>query len=175
MPALAHRGLPALLLGFAAVLLSSCGVENPTEGLTSRVGQARNAQAVSSLQQALVTASVAASDGAGAQGAQLAAELQARDSTNSYTAELPTEPGRIQVVGGGGGALLLISYSEGEEGGPGYVAAWQSGTTTRWYTGVQPPAYVTAAPAGAGWSTFAPTATSPSTATPVSTPPGYSR
>jgi hypothetical protein len=168
MPLFASRALPAALLGFAALLLSSCGVDNPTEGITSRVGQARNAQAVSSLQQALVTASVAASDGAAAQGAQLAAELQSRDSTNSYTAELPTEPNRIQVVGGGGGALLLVSYSEGENGEPGYVAAWQSGTTTRWYAGAQPPAYVTAAPAGAGWSASAPTATSPSTAAPVS-------
>jgi hypothetical protein len=171
MPVFARMALPILALCGAALLMGSCGVENPTGGITSRVGQARNAQAVSSLQQALITASVVASDGASAQGPALAAELQARDSTNSYTAELPTEPGRIQVIGGGGGPLLLVSYSEGDAGQPGYVAAWQSGATTRWYAGQQPPSYVAAAPSGAGWSASAPTAASPSSATPVSTGP----
>ena len=94
--------------------------------------------------------------------------MQARDTTNSYTAELPTEPGRIQVIGGGGGPLLLVSYAEGDGGQPGYVAAWQSGATTRWYAGAQPPAYLAAEPSGPGWSTAAPTATSASSATPVS-------
>jgi hypothetical protein len=170
MQAFAQRGFLALLFCGVSLLASSCGgVENPTDGITSRVGQARNAQAVSSLQQALITASVAATDGSASQGAELAAELQSRDSTNSYTAELPTEPGRIQVVGGGA-ALLLVSYAGGDGGQPGYVAAWQSGATTRWYAGQQPPAYATAVPAGTGWSASAPTSASPSSAVPVSTP-----
>jgi hypothetical protein len=169
MAGLARKPVFVFLLCSAALLASSCGVEDPTDGITSRVGQARNAQAVSSLQQALITASVVASDGSAGQGAALAAELQARDTTNSYTAELPTEPSRIQVVGGGGGPLLLVSYAEGDGGQPGYVAAWQSGTTTRWYSGAQPPAYVSAVPAGTGWSASAPTAVSPSSAVPVST------
>ncbi len=169
MSASVRKALPAVLLCAAALLTPSCGVENPTEGITSRVGQARNAQAVSSLQQALITASVVASDGSAGQGAALAAELQARDTTNSYTAELPTEPSRIQVIGGGGGPLLLVSYAEGDGGQPGYVAAWQSGATTRWYSGAQPPAYVSAVPAGTGWSASAPTAVSANSAVPVST------
>src|SRR4051812_30902214 len=148
MPVLLRKLLPGLLLCSAALLASSCGIGNPTTGVTSRVGQARNAQAVASLQQALITDSVVASDGSGGQGAALAAELQSRDPTNSYTAALPTEPSRIQVVGGGGGALLLVSYSEGDGGQPGYVAAWKGGATTRWYAGAQPPAYVTSVPAG---------------------------
>jgi hypothetical protein len=152
-----------------ALLAPACGVSNPTSGISSRVGQARNAQAVSSLQQALVTASVAASEAAGSEGAALAAELQSRDSTNSYTAELPTEPNRIQVVGGGGAPVLLVSYAEGDRGQPGYVAAWQSGASTLWYAGPQPPGYVTTAPTGPGWSATAPTATGPDSATPVST------
>jgi hypothetical protein len=168
MRGLARRGALAALL-LAAVSLSACGVNNPTEGITSRVGQARNAQAVSSLQQALIAASVAASDSAGSQGAELAAELQSRDPTNSYTAEPPTEPGRIQVVGGGGAPILLVSFAEGDGGQPGYVAAWQSGGTTRWYSGAQPPGYVSSVPSGPGWSSAAPTSAGPSSATPVST------
>src|SRR5215213_3192559 len=168
MPVLARQALPALLCA-ATLVVSACGVENPTGGITSRVGQARNAQAVASLQQALITASVAGTDRSASQGAALAAELQARDSTNSYTAELPNEPGRIQVVGGGGAPLLLVSYAEGDNGEPGYVGAWQSGSSTRWYAGRQAPAYMAAEPAGEGWSTSAPTAASPSSATPVST------
>jgi len=152
-----------------ALFASSCGVSNPTTGITSRVGQARNAQAVTSLQAALIAASTAASDGSGDQGAQLAADLQSRDPTNSYTAELPNEPGRIQVIGGGGGPLMLVSFAEGDNGQPGYVAAWQSGGTTRWYAGAQPPAYAAAVPAGAGWAASAPTAVSPTSAQPVST------
>jgi hypothetical protein len=168
MPYFPRKAVSAVVLCTAAVLASACGVENPTGGITSRVGQARNAQAVSSLQQALITASVVASDASAGQGAALAAELQARDTTNSYTAELPTEPSRIQVIGGGGGPLLLVSYAEGDGGQPGYVAAWQSGATTRWYSGAQPPAYVSGVPAGTGWSATAPTAVSPSSAVPVS-------
>ena len=139
MPVLLRKVLPALLLCSAALLASSCGVGNPTTGITSREGQARNAQAVTSLQQALITASTVATDGSGGQGAQLASELQARDPNNVYSAALPTRPGSIQVIGGGGGPLLLVGYSQGDGGRPGYVGAWQSGGTTRWYSGSSRP------------------------------------
>jgi len=157
MPAFARKLLLPVLLVLAAVL-SACGVGNPTSGITSRVGQARDAQAVASLQQALITASVATTDGTGSEGAALATELQQRDSTNSYSGAPPTEPGRIQVIGGGADPLLLVSYAEQDGGAPGYVAAWQSGATTRWYAGMQPPAYVGVEPTGPGWSQAAPTA-----------------
>jgi len=169
MAGIARKPVLVLLFCSAALLASSCGVGNPTTGITSREGQARNAQAVTSLQQALITASTVATDGSGGQGAQLASELQARDPNNVYSAALPTQPGNIQVIGGGGGPLLLVGYSQGDGGRPGYVGAWQSGGTTRWYSGSQPPAYVAAVPSSAGWSASAPTAASPSSAVPVST------
>jgi hypothetical protein len=168
MSAFVRTGVLALALGAIALTAASCGVGNPTTGITSRVGQAQSARAVSSLQQALITAKVAGSDGAGSAGAALAAELQARDPNNTYAAALPTAPGQVQVVGGGGGPVLLVTYSEGDGGQPGYVAAWQDGTTTRWFLGPQAPAYSSSEPIAAGWSQNAPTATSATSATPVS-------
>ena len=178
MHARAHRAFPrrpftravlAALLCAAALAASACGVGNPTEGITSREGQARNAQAVSSLQQALITAGTVGVDGGASGGGSLAAELQSRDPNNAYGSQPPTGPGAIQVLGGEGSPLLLVAYSAGDGGAPGYVAAWQGGGTTRWYAGSVPPAYSSSEPAGTGWSANAPTATGASSATPVST------
>src|SRR3954467_11864199 len=161
MSASAQRSALALLLGLAAAFAGACGVSNPTSGIDSRVGQARDAQAIASLQQALITANVARTDDTGSEGGALAAGPAQRDSTNSYTGAVPIEPGRIQVIGGSRDPLLLVSYSEQLGGAPGYVAAWQGGSTTRWYAGTQPPAYVATVPTGPGWTAAAPVGTIP--------------
>jgi hypothetical protein len=139
-----------------ALSMAGCGLGNPTAGITGGVGKARAARAVSSLQQALITASVVAGDSGGAGGAALATELQSRDPSNRYTTALPTEPGTIQVVGGGGEPLMLVTSAAGSGGGAAYVAALQEGSSTLWYTGDRAPLYTTGQPTQPGWSATPP-------------------
>lgn len=141
----------ALALSVVAVGLAACG-EDPLEPVISQADRARDARALSSVQQALVTAALVRTETVGTYGSgtnDLIARMRSRDPTKQYTAGASTGPDVIQVVGGGSAPLMLVAYSKA----PAYLAAWQEGGAgTVYYRGEQPPQYTRQAPAGAGWS-----------------------
>ena len=155
-----RAALPALLVVLAvlAVALPACGGGNPSEGLISNVDKARSARTLASLQQALITVSVAAVDSGASTPAALATLLQQRDPSNRYTTAPPTDVGIVQVEGGGGTPVMLVGINSppGSPRPPAYLAVWSSGGTTLFYMGQQPPLYSSAAPSGAGWSSSPP-------------------
>src|SRR5262245_8274734 len=109
------RSVSAAVLLFVALgVLSGCGGDSkPAEGIISSVDKARAAQALSSLQQGLITIQTTAAEGGGAPptAADLAAALQQRDPNDRYTTAPPTDVGIVQVLGGGGGPVMLVGIS----------------------------------------------------------------
>jgi hypothetical protein len=61
--------------------------------------------------------------------------------------------GMIQVIGGGGGPVMLVGISAPPSAPrpPSYLAVWESGGSTLFYLGPQPPQYSSSPPSGAGW------------------------
>jgi hypothetical protein len=152
------RTLAVLALVAAAAALTACGAGDPSEGLISNVDKARSARTLASLQQGLITVQTAGAEGGAASAAGLAAALQQRDPSNRYTTAPPTDVGIVQVVGGGGSPVMLLGISAppGSSRPPDYLAVWQSGGSTMFYVGRQPPQYTASAPSGAGWSASPP-------------------
>jgi hypothetical protein len=149
--------LVALLIALAAAL-SACGQGDSTEGLISNIDKARSARTLASLQQGLIAAQTASTDSGATSAAGLAAALQQRDPSNRYTTAPPTDVGTVQVQGGAGAPVMLIGINSPPTSGrtPYYLAVWESGGTTLFYIGQQPPQYTTTAPSGAGWSASPP-------------------
>lgn len=141
-----------------ALALSSCGGGNPSEGLISNLDKARSARTLASLQQGLITVQTTGAEGGASSAPTLAAALQQRDPSNRYTTALPTDVGIVQVVGGGGGPVMLLGINSPPSSPrpPDYLAVWQSGGTTMFYVGLQPPQYTASAPSGTGWSASPP-------------------
>jgi hypothetical protein len=141
--------------------LSACGGDSkPVEGLISSVDKARAARTLTSLQTGLITVQTAAAEsgGAPASASNLAVALQQHDPSNRYTTAPPTDTGIVQVVGGGGAPIMLVGISgpASSPRPPEYLAAWESGGTTLFYVGQQPPVYTASPPSGAGWSSSPP-------------------
>jgi hypothetical protein len=139
------------LLGLA---LAGCGAKDPSEGVLSNIDKARSARTLTSLEQALITVSIAQSDYGSSSPGALAAALQQRDPSNRYTTGPPTDVGIVQVLGGAGGPVMLVGINSPPSSGraPYYLAVWSSGGSTMFYVAQQPPAYTTAPPSGPGWS-----------------------
>jgi hypothetical protein len=144
-------GAIAVLALLLAALVSGCGKSDETlDPLTSRVDQSRDAQALSSLQQALVIASLVRTE-SGSYGSgpdDLAQRLQARDPSKRFATAPSGGPEQIQVQGGGAAPAMLVVQSTSKN----YLAVWSDGSTTAYYRGIQPPALPAQRPAGGGWS-----------------------
>jgi hypothetical protein len=142
----------ALIAAVALGLLPiGCGGAGDTfDPLLSRVDQSRDVQALSSLQQALITATLVRTEsgGYGAGPDDLAAMLQAKDSSKRFGTAPSTGPDQVQVVGGGTAPAMLVVQSASHN----YLAVWSDGSATAYYRAAQPPAFVTQRPAGGGWS-----------------------
>jgi hypothetical protein len=143
--------LLALAVAFAA-LLSGCGQSDEVvDPLLSKAGQARDARALSSLQQALTFAALVRSESGGSYGSgaeDLAQKLQAKDPSKKFSTAPSGGPEQIQVLGGGGAAMLVAS-SESKS----YLAVWDDGSgTPMYYRGAQPPPFSAQRPSGGGWS-----------------------
>jgi len=139
--------------------LGACGGGNPAGGLLGNIDKARSARTLSSLEQGLIAVQTANAD-SGAGATSLAAALQQRDASNRYTTAPPTDVGIVQVVGGGGGPVMLVGVNGPPSSAkpPAYLALWESGGSTLFYLGQQPPQYTTTAPSGPGWSSSPPQA-----------------
>jgi hypothetical protein len=138
----------AVLLAGVAI---GCGQSDKTlDPLLSRVDQARDAQALSSLQQALAVAALVKSESGsyGAGSDDLAQRLQSRDPSKRFATSPSTGPEQIQVLGGGSAPAMLVVQSVSRN----YLAVWSDGSATAYYRGVQPPAPMTQRPVGGGWS-----------------------
>jgi hypothetical protein len=134
--------------------LASCGQQDPAEGLISNIDKARSARTLTSLQQALISVNLVQSDSAPSGPATLAAALQQRDPSNRYTTGPPTDAGVVQVLGGGSSPVMLLGVNSPPSSPrpPYYLALWESGGTTRYYIGAQPPQYSSQPPSAPGWS-----------------------
>jgi hypothetical protein len=148
-----RRGLFPVAAAIALALVAAgCGnAENTLDPLLSRVNQARDAQALASLQQAIIAATLVKTETGGSYGTgpdDLAVRLQAKDPTKRFATSPSTGPDQIQVMGGGATPAVLIAQSNSKN----YVAVWSDGNGTAYYRGVQPPALVVQHPAGNGWS-----------------------
>jgi hypothetical protein len=144
-------GAIAVLALLLAALVSGCGKSDETlDPLLSRADQGRDAQALSSLQQAMVVAALvrAESGGYGAGPDDLAQRLQSRDPAKHFSTAPSTGPEQIQVQGGGAAPAMLVVQSTSKN----YLAVWSDGSTTAYYRGIQPPALPPQRPAGGGWS-----------------------
>jgi hypothetical protein len=152
------RHITCLLAVAVAAAAGGCAAEDPAQGLADGVDKAHAAKTLTSLQTALVTLSLVQVDSGGAAVQDLAAALQAKDPTNRYTTAAPTTTGVVQVLGGGGDPVMLVAISDaGSEARPAqYVAVWQGSGATMYYAATTPPAYTSAAPAGAGWGSTLP-------------------
>jgi hypothetical protein len=152
------RHITCLLAVAVAAAVGGCAAEDPAQGLADGVDKARAAKTLTALQTALVTLSLVQVDSGGAAVQDVVAALQAKDPTNRYTTAAPATTGVVQVLGGGGEPVMLVAISDaGSEGRPAqYVAVWQGSGATMYYAGTTPPAYTSAAPAGAGWGSTLP-------------------
>jgi hypothetical protein len=135
-------------LGFFPV---GCGsAEKTLDPLLSRVDQGRDVQALSSLQQAMITATLVRTQ-SGSYGTgpdDFAQKLQASDSSHRFGTAPSTSPDQIQVLGGGTAPAMLVTQSTSKN----YLAVWSDGNVTEYYRGAQPPALPAQRPAGGGWS-----------------------
>ena len=135
-----------------AALLSGCGKSDEVvEPLLNQAGKARDAQALSSLQQALTFAALVRTESGGSYGSgaeDLAQRLQAKDPSKKFSTAASAGPEQIQVLGGGGAAMLAAS-----SGSDSYLAVWDDGNgTPMYYRGAQPPPFSPQRPSGGGWS-----------------------
>ena len=123
-----------------------------TEGLISNIDKARSACTLTTLQQGLITVQSASADSGASSAPGLAAALQQRDPSNRYTTGPPTDVGIVQVIGGGGSPVMLVGINSppGSPRPPYYLAVWESGASTMFYLGQQPPQYTATAPSTAG-------------------------
>jgi hypothetical protein len=150
----AVRITAATALALLVAALSGCGHSDPAEGLISNIDKARNARTLSSLQQALISVSLAQSESGSSSPAALAAALQQRDPSNRYTTGPPTDAGVVQVLGGGARPVMLVGINSPPSSPrpPYYLALWENGGATLYYVGQQPPQYTVQPPVGPGWS-----------------------
>jgi hypothetical protein len=140
------------LLVMLVALESGCGkTDQVVDPLLSKAGQARDAQALSSLQQALVVASLVKTEAGGSYGSgaeDFAQRLQAKDPSKRFTTAPSGGPEQVQVLGGGG-AAMLAAQSQSDS----YVAVWDDGGgTPMYYRGTQLPPFSAQRPTGGGWS-----------------------
>lgn len=141
--------VPALAL---ALLVSGCGASgDAVDPLLNQADKARDAQALSSLQQALTFAALVRTESGGSYGSgaeDLAQKLQAKDPSKKFSTAASGGPEQIQVLGGGGAAMLVAS-----SGSDSYLAVWDDGNgTPMYYRGAQPPPFSAQRPSGGGWS-----------------------
>ena len=150
------RGSVAIALAVAALALAGCGgAEGGVDALAGDVAQARDAQAMTTLQTALTAAASVRAESGGNYGSgsdDLAQRLQARDPSKRFTTTPSTGPEQIQVLGGGAGPLMLVVRSPSER----YLAAWDDGSATLYYRGDPPPQFTGQRPAGPGWTSTPP-------------------
>jgi hypothetical protein len=137
----------------AAVLAGACGKsEEVVDPLLGKAAEARAAQAMTSLQQALTAAALVRTEAGGTFGSgaeDLAQRLQARDPSKRYSTAPSAGSDQIQVLGGGGAALLVARANTDS-----FVAVWDDGGgSPMYYHGAQPPPFSAQRPAGGGWST----------------------
>jgi hypothetical protein len=144
-----------IAIGFS---VAACGQSNPTEGLISNVDKARSARTLTTLEQGLIAVQTVGAESGSTSAPALAAALQQRDASNRYTTAPPTDAGIVQVIGGGGGPVMLVGISAPPSAPrpPAYLALWESGGSTLFYLGPQPPLYSPSPPSGAGWSSSPP-------------------
>src|SRR5688500_4833738 len=95
-----------LAVGVAlAALLGGCGSSgDAADPLLDQAGKARDAQALSSLQQALTAAALVRAESGGAYGnstEDLAQKLQAKDPSKKFSTAPSAGPEQIQVLAGG--------------------------------------------------------------------------
>ena len=133
-------------------LVSGCGgSDDIVDPLLGKVDEARDAQALSSLQQAQTAAALVRTESGGTFGTgaeDLAQRLQARDPSKRFTTGPSNGPEQIQVLGGGG-AALLVARGQSQS----YVAVWDDGNgSPMYYHGAQPPEFSAQRPAGGGWT-----------------------
>ena len=142
------------LVAIALIALAAgCGgADDTVDPLLSKVDQARDAQALSTLQQSLVAAALVRTESGGNYGngpEDLAQRLQARDPSKRFSVAPSTRPEEVQVLGGGPEPAMLVARSTSEA----YLAVWDDGGgATLYYRGVQPPQFTTQRPTGEGWS-----------------------
>lgn len=150
----------ALALAALGATLAACGSgSSPADGLLGNIDKARSARTLSTLEQGLIAVQTVNADSGAADAASLAAALQQRDASNRYTTAPPTDVGIVQVVGGGGGPVMLVGVSAPPTSAKrAYLALWESGGSTLFYLGQQPPPYSASPPSGPGWSSTPPQA-----------------
>jgi hypothetical protein len=150
----APRFIACAIAALLVVVLVGCGQGDQAEGLLSNIDKARSARTLTSLEQALITVSIAQTDYSASSPAALAAALQQRDPSNRYTTGPPTDAGVVQVLGGGGGPVMLVGINSPPSSGrtPYYLAVWSRSGSTLFYVGQQAPAYSAQPPSGPGWS-----------------------
>jgi hypothetical protein len=143
----------AVLAALTAVLAAGCGSSDKVvDPLLSKASEARDAQAMTGLQQALTAAALVRTESGGTFGSgaeDLAQRLQARDPSKRFSIAPSTGSDQVQVLGGGG-AALLVARSQSDA----FVAVWDDGNgTPMYYHGAQPPPFSAQRPAGGGWTT----------------------
>jgi hypothetical protein len=143
----------AVVAAALLVLVTGCGEsEKAVEPLLGKVDLARDAQAISSLQQALVAAALVRTESGGSYGSgpeDLAQRLQARDPSKRFGLAPSTRPEEMQVLGGGAGPAMLVVRSASNA----YLAVWDDGGgATLYYRGLAPPQFTSERPRGEGWS-----------------------
>jgi hypothetical protein len=149
--AAARRWIPlALTLGTLALLPGCGGGNDAVDPLLGDVAKARDAKALTSLQQALTAAAlVRAESGGYGSGGDLVQKLQAKDPSKRFTSAPSTGPDDIQVLSGGSAAMMLVARSPSGA----YLAVWDNAAgTTLYYRGDQPPQFARERPAGPDWT-----------------------
>jgi hypothetical protein len=146
------RGISIALAVALVAFGSGCGgSDDIVDPLLGKVDQARDAQALTSLQQAETAAALVRTESGGSFGTSaedFAQRLQARDPSKRFTTGPSNGPEQIQVLSGGGVAMLVARGQSAS-----YVGVWDDGGgSPTYYHGVQPPAFTAQRPAGAGWS-----------------------
>ena len=152
MRAPAHLRPVLATAALLCLVVAGCGnTENTFEPLLSKVGRAQDVQALSSLEQALASASLVRTESGGSYGRSsddLAVMLQERDRSHRYVVAPSVSPDQIQVAGGGPSAMLVVRSTSNN-----YLAVWLDGSgTIEYYRGLSSPQYVEARPSGGGWS-----------------------
>jgi hypothetical protein len=141
----------ALALAVVALVSGCGGSDDIVDPLLGKVDQARDAQALSSLQQAETAAALVRTESGGTFGTgaeDFAQRLQARDPSKRFTTGPSNGPEQVQVLSGGGVAMLVARGQSGS-----YVGVWDDGGgSPMYYHGAQAPAFTAQRPAGGGWS-----------------------